>query len=160
MTTVVMGAVEQRHAGIASAINNAVARIGSLLAIAVLVIVLISAFKNSLDSHLAHLSLSPGVRHIVDAQHAKLAGIQLPAGINSQVHAALKLAIDESYVSGFRLAALVCAGLALAGALCGWLMIEDMPSKRTSDAVTGERAVDEHELSVSTAPGGLPGSHA
>lgn len=160
MTTVVMGAVEQRHAGIASAINNAVARIGGLLAIAVLGIVLISAFNSSLDSHLAHLSLSPGVRHIVDAQRVKLAGIQLPAGINRQVHAALKLAVGESFVSGFRLAALVCAGLALAGALCGWLMIEDMPSKRASGAVTGERAVDEHELSVSTAPGGLPGSHA
>ena len=67
------------------------------------------------------------MRHIVDAQRAKLAGIQLPPGINSRVHAALKLAIDESYVSGFRLAALTCAGLALAGAFCGWLMIEEKP---------------------------------
>ncbi len=64
MTTVVMGAVEQRHAGIASAINNAVARIGGLLAIAVLGIVIISAFNSSLDSHLAHLPLSPVVRQI------------------------------------------------------------------------------------------------
>jgi len=160
MTTLVMGSVEQRHAGIASAINNAVARIGSLLAIAILGVVIISVFKSSLDAHLAHLSLSPGVRHIVDAQHSKLASIQLPAGITSQVHAALKLAIDESYVSGFRLAALVCTGFALAGALCGWVMIEDRPFRRAGGAVTGERAVDENELSLSTAPGGLPGAHA
>jgi EmrB/QacA subfamily drug resistance transporter len=160
MTTVVMGSVAQCHAGIASAINNAVARVGSLLAIATLGIVLISAFNSSLDSHLAHLPLSPVVRQMIDAQRVKLAGIQLPAGTNSQVHAALKLAIDESYVSGFRLAALICAGLALAGALCGWLMIEDMPSKRASRAVTGESAVNKHELSVSAASGGFPGSHS
>ena len=126
MTTIVMSSVEQRHAGMASAINNAVARLGGLLAIAVLGIILVSAFNTSLDSHLAHLPLAPAVRHIVDAQRVKLAGIQLPAGTNGQVRAALKLAIDESYVSGFRLAALMCAGLALAGALCGWLMLAPM----------------------------------
>ena len=158
MTTVVMGSVEQRHAGIASAINNAVARVGSLLAIAVVGIILISAFNSSLDAHLAHLPLSPGVRHIVDAQRAKLAGIQLPPGINSRVHAALKLAIDESYVSGFRLAALTCAGLALAGAFCGWLMIEEKPSERANRAVAGERDANENKLSVSTALGNFPGS--
>jgi MFS family permease len=157
MTTVVMGAVEQRHAGIASAINNAVARVGGLLAIAVLGIILILVFNTSLDAHLAHLPLSPEVRHMIDAQRVKLAGIQLPAGINRQVHAAIKHAIDESFINGFRLATLMCAGLALARALCGWVMIEE-PSKRASHTLIGERAVSENELSVSTAPGSLPAS--
>ena len=160
MTTVVMGAVAQSHAGIASAINNAVARVGGLLAIAVLGMVMTSAFNTSLDAHLAHLPLSPAVRHLVDAQRVKLAGIQLPAGINSQLQAALQRAVGESYVSGFRLSALLCAGLALVGALCGWVMIEVKPSKRASLAVTGERAVDENEFAVRTASGGLPGSQA
>ena len=97
---------------------------------------------------------------MIDVQRVKLARIQLPAGTSSQVHAALKLAIDESYVSGFRLAALMCAGLALAGALCGWLIIEDMPSKRASRAVTGESAVSKHEVAVSAAAGGFPGAHS
>jgi EmrB/QacA subfamily drug resistance transporter len=119
MTTVVMGAVAQHHAGIASAINNAVARIGSLLAIAVLGAVIISVFNSSLESHLAHLPLAPGVRQMLDVQRVKLAGIQIPAGTTHQLHAALKLAVGESYINGFRLAALICAGLALGGALCG-----------------------------------------
>jgi MFS family permease len=155
MTTVVMGAVEQRHAGIASAINNAVARVGSLLAIAVLGIVITSAFNGSLDSHLVHLPLSPGVRHMVDAQRVKLAGIQLPVGTTHQLHAALKLAVGESFVNGFRPATLICAGLALVGAFCGWVMIEE-PSKRASHTLMGERAVHENEQSISTAPVGLP----
>jgi EmrB/QacA subfamily drug resistance transporter len=148
MTAVVMGSVAQSHAGIASAINNAVARVGGLLAIAVLGIVITLAFNSSLDSHLAHLPLSPAVRHMVNAQRVKLAGIQLPADTTRQLHAALKRAVGESYISGFRLAVLLCAGLALAGALCGWVMIEGKPSRRASLAVTGESAVHENALSV------------
>ena len=158
MTTVVMGSVEQRHAGIASAINNAVARVGSLLAIAILGIVLTLVFKSSLDAHLAHLSLSPGVRYLVGGQRAKLAGIQFPAGTNNQVQASLRLAVDEAYVSGFRLVALVCAGLALAGALCGWVMIEEKPFRRASRTLAGETAAQENRVSVSTAHGDIPGS--
>jgi MFS family permease len=124
MTTVVMEAVEQRHTGVASAINNAVARAASLLAIAVLGIVIASVFNSSLDSHLAHLQLSPSARHLMDAQRGKLVGMQLPSDGSAKAQAALKQAVDESFVSGFRLVALLCAGLALASALCGWMMID------------------------------------
>jgi hypothetical protein len=58
------------------------------------------------------------------------------------------------------LSAILGSSLALADALCRWVMIEDMPFKRTSGAVTGERAVDENGLAVRTAQGGLPDSHA
>jgi hypothetical protein len=130
MATVVMGAVEQRHADVASAVNNAVARAASLLAIALLGIVIVSVFNSSLDSHLAQLQLSPAVHHLVDAQRGKLAGMQLPAGGSAEDQAALKQAVAESFVSGFRLVALLCAGLALASALFGWVMIEDKTAGR------------------------------
>jgi hypothetical protein len=51
--------------------------------------------------------------------------MQLPVGGSAEAQAALKQAVGESFVSGFRLVALLCAGLALASALCGWVMIED-----------------------------------
>ncbi len=97
---------------------------------------------------------------MLNVQRVKLAGIQIPASTTHQLHAALKLAVGESFINGFRLAALMCAGLALLGALCGWVMIEEQPSKRTNRAMTGESAVDENELAVRAAPGGLPGSQA
>ena len=138
LTTTVMDAVDQRHAGVASGINNAVSRTAGLLAIAVLGIVMLAAFTNSLDSHLAMLKISPQVRQVIDVQHVKLAGIQIPAHTSPEVQAALKSAIDESFVSGFRLVSLICAGLALASALSAWLLIEGKHAKSAESAVTGQ----------------------
>lgn len=52
LTTLVLNAVEDHYAGIASGINNAVARITGLLSIAVLSIFVIQAFGSNLDSQL------------------------------------------------------------------------------------------------------------
>src|SRR5437660_1809734 len=82
LTTTVMGAVDQRHAGIASGINNAVSRTAGLLAIAVLGIVVVSVFTSSLDSHLATLHLSPAMQHLIEMQRIKLAGIDLPMHVS------------------------------------------------------------------------------
>src|SRR5579872_4737152 len=124
LTTAVMGAVEQRHAGIASGINNAVSRTAGLLAIAVLGIVVFYVFTSSLDSHLATLHLSPSVQHLIEMQRIKLAGIDVPTHVSGEVQVALKRAIGESFVSSFRLVSLICAGLALASALSAWWLVE------------------------------------
>src|SRR5882672_1895982 len=61
LTTVVMSSVDQDRAGTASGINNAVARVAGVLAIAVLGIVMVDAFSSRLNQVLGHLSLPPGV---------------------------------------------------------------------------------------------------
>jgi hypothetical protein len=70
------------------------------------------------------LNLPSGVQQAIDVQRTRLAGIVIPPGVSSQVRAMLKQAIDESFVSGFRVVLLICAGLALASALVSWLMID------------------------------------
>ena len=137
LTTAVMGAVEQRHAGIASGINNAVSRVAGLLAIAIFGIIVLSVFTSSLDSHLATLHLSPGVQQAIEMQRVKLAAITLPTNVSSQTQAALKNAIDESFVSSFRLVALICTILALASALSAWLLVAGKKSTPAGSTVKG-----------------------
>jgi EmrB/QacA subfamily drug resistance transporter len=127
LTTTVMGAVEQRHAGLASGINNAVSRVAGLLSIAVLNLVLATVFAVAYDSHLAPLPLPPLAREALAGERRKLAGAAVPADLPADVQAALRQAIDESYVAGFRVVMLTAAGLAFASALSAWLLIRDQP---------------------------------
>jgi EmrB/QacA subfamily drug resistance transporter len=151
LTTVVMGSVEERHAGIASGINNAVARTAGLLAIAVLGIVVVASFQNNLVHQLAQLPLPASVQQTIAAQGHRLAAIQLPGGISGEARTQIKQAIDEAFVASFRLAALICSALGLLGACCSWFMIQDTRNTRkgaTSEAkqeqqTSHEEAVDK-----------------
>lgn len=123
LTTTVMSAVDQRNAGIASGINNAASRVGGLLAIAVRGILLVQTFDTHLDQRLAALAPPPAVRRQLDQQRTKLAAIEVPAGVSAAQRAALTRAVDQSFVAGFRIVALVAAGLTLLSALAAWLTI-------------------------------------
>src|SRR5207237_8932781 len=59
LTTVVMSSVGQSHAGTASGINNAVARVGHVLAIAILGIVMVRMFRDGLDRSLSRQKITP-----------------------------------------------------------------------------------------------------
>ena len=67
LTATVLNAVAARQTGTASGINNAVASVASLLAVAVLGTIAISTFDRSLDRHLDVMGASAEVRHSVDA---------------------------------------------------------------------------------------------
>lgn len=124
LTTVVMGAVPDSRAGLASGVNNAVSRVAGLLAIALLGIFVLAAFNRGLDRRLAELEVPPQAQQALDEGRDKLAGAEVPAGVSDEVGAALERAISESFVAGFRLAMLIAAGLALASALAAAFMIE------------------------------------
>ena len=130
LTTTVMNALDQRLAGAASGVNNAVSRTAALLAIAIFGIVMNLAFNASLDRHLKPLNMSPDKLHKVHAQRAKLAAIELPANASEQERVALKSAISQAYVSGFRWVMLLSAFLALSSALSACLLIGGRPQEQ------------------------------
>ncbi|MBC7705590.1 MAG: MFS transporter [Rhodoferax sp.] len=130
LTTTVMNAVGPELAGIASGVNNAVSRAAALLAIAAFGIVLTWAFNATLADELARAQLPPGVVAAVFAQRQKLAGILIPQGLAEPVVSALKLAIGQSFVAGFRWVMCLSAGLALLSALSAWWMIGNKTTAR------------------------------
>jgi EmrB/QacA subfamily drug resistance transporter len=123
LTTTVMNSVGADLAGIASGVNNAVSRVAGLLAIAVFGIVMAHAFDTTLASRLEALHVSPPLRAAVEQQKQKLAGIVLPADANPDEAAAVRRAIAEAFVAGFRRVMLLCAALALLSALAAWWLI-------------------------------------
>ena len=123
LTTVVMSSVDQDRAGTASGINNAVARVAGVLAIAVLGIVMVDAFGALLNQVLSHLSLPPDALHAVQSEQRKLAGMQVPDGLDPGTAAAIKEAIRQAFVFGFRIVMLICAGLSVASAAVAKIML-------------------------------------
>jgi EmrB/QacA subfamily drug resistance transporter len=133
LTTAVMGSVDTRHAGLASGINNAVARAAGLLAVAGLGVLLRGRFDRVLDAELHAMDVPSSVWSIVEAQRAQLAGADL-AGLEPATRAALRRTFDDAYVAGFRSTMFACAGLAAAGALLSLALIapsRPMPSHRS-----------------------------
>jgi EmrB/QacA subfamily drug resistance transporter len=123
LTTVVMNSVNQDRVGAASGINNAVARIAGVLAIAILGIVMVKAFASQLDHSLARLALSPTILHELHTNEIRLGGLQVPDALDPATKTAIKDSVGEAFVFGFRIVMLICAGLSLASAAVAWLMI-------------------------------------
>jgi EmrB/QacA subfamily drug resistance transporter len=123
LTTVVMSSVDQDRAGGASGVNNAVARLAGVLAIAVLGIVMVNAFGLHLSRALGNVSLPVQVLRELHANEIKLAGLPVPPGLDPGTTATIKKSIAESFVFGFRIVMLCCTGLSLASVAVAWLMI-------------------------------------
>lgn len=124
LTTTVMGAVEERHAGIASGVNNAVSRTAGLISIAVFGVVMTGVFSRNLDSSLQLLDLPAEARAELKAQAGHLAAISIPEQLMDEMKQAVSRAIEESFVRGFRVIIMIAAALALLSALFAWLLIE------------------------------------
>lgn len=115
LTATVLGAVEQRHAGIASGINNAVARVAGLVAIAAVGAVLSAAFSAELDDRLP-AALSPGGRAAAEAAKERpLAGAE-DDDLGPAEREALAPALDDAGVAGFEAGMAAVAALLFCGA--------------------------------------------
>jgi len=122
LTTVVMSSVGEDRTGTASGINNAVARVAGVLAIAILGVVMVSAFNHSLRYSIASLDLPPHALQEIQSNAIKLAGLQVPANLDAGTATMIRTAIARAFVFGFRIIMVICAGLSVASASAGNLM--------------------------------------
>src|SRR5205085_4463378 len=104
---------DERHAGAASGVNNAVARAAGLLAIAVFGAVAVVVFSREIDAQLAARHAPPAVRQAMLAQRLKLADAAPPPGADARmVHDSIR----ASFGKAFRINMLGAAALAVLSA--------------------------------------------
>ena len=123
LTTVLMGSVAQDLAGTASGINNAVARVAGVLAVAILGVGMVHAFSSQLQHSLANLNLPPYLFDRIQASAIRLGGIETPSNLDAKASAIFRADISHAFVFGYRLIMLICSGLSVATAGVAWRTI-------------------------------------
>jgi EmrB/QacA subfamily drug resistance transporter len=123
LTTVVMSSVAQTHAGVASGVNNAIARTAGLIAIAVFGIVMLHMFNEQLHRRLTTSALPDSAVESVQAQKGKLAAITLPENLDERAKEILRRNVNESFVTGFRGVMALGAILALCSAVTALVLV-------------------------------------
>jgi len=123
LTTTVMSAVGEEQAGAGSGINNAVSRTAGLLAIAVFGVMMLHGFSQTLASRVAEIPMDEQLKHSIYEQRVKLAALEVPPNTDSATLEKIKVAIAESFVSGFRMIMLASAALAVASGASSWFFI-------------------------------------
>jgi EmrB/QacA subfamily drug resistance transporter len=120
LTSTLMGSIPARNSGLGSAINNALSRVGQPLLGAVIFVAITASFYATLAAHV------PGVDPADPAIRASIVPLNPPrAGTEAALAAAAKLAS----VDAFHLAALVSAGLMIAGAAVCFLGLRSATGK-------------------------------
>jgi EmrB/QacA subfamily drug resistance transporter len=128
LTTALMNSVPDRNSGIASAINNAISRVGPLLAGAVIFIAITGAFYGGLQQRVDGLDINdPQVRR-------DFAPLNAPAG---SVPAVQARAAEESSTDAFHLAMLIAALLCAGGAVTNGVGIRN-PQRASREAAAAE----------------------
>ncbi|HVR06375.1 MAG TPA: MFS transporter, partial [Solirubrobacteraceae bacterium] len=119
LTAAVLAGVQERQAGIASGVNNAIARVAGLLGIAAVGAIVSAQFASSLQAHLEHASLSqPAQTAVMQARRLTLGTPSVAALPTAQARLVTQAA-QEASLAGFRLGIGLAGGLVLCGGLIG-----------------------------------------
>jgi hypothetical protein len=114
LTATVLGGVDEAHASLASGINNAIARVAGLVAIALVGAVVSAQFASALDNDVKAYAHDPGVPAAVSQSKDRALAASAPASVGphrAQLQAALTDASEDGFAAGMLLmAVLVIAG--------------------------------------------------
>jgi EmrB/QacA subfamily drug resistance transporter len=130
LTATVLADADESDAGIASAVNNAIARTSGLLATAAGGAVLASSYSARLDVELAGRTLSPEAQAQVEAARERALSPVDPAAVPPEDRAVVTEAVRTAGVGAFHLAALVGAGMLTAAGILGGVLLRN-PRRRT-----------------------------
>ncbi len=133
LTTTVMDSVASAHTGVASGVNNAVARVAGLIAIAVFGVIVSRTFAGDVNRRLALVPLPSAGRTAIARELPRMAGadVRSISSLTGEQRVQVRAAIQASAGNAFRVAMLGAALLALLAAGTG-AFIHDPPA---ADAV-------------------------
>jgi EmrB/QacA subfamily drug resistance transporter len=129
LTTTVLAGVESDGAGIASAVNNAVARVAGLLATAGIGAIVAAHFSTTLHARLRSSALGDAGRATVEAAQRLVLGRPSVSGLPRVQGRAIVAAANAASLSSFHLAVTIAAALLGLGAAIGFWGIRNQRTR-------------------------------
>jgi EmrB/QacA subfamily drug resistance transporter len=125
LTATVLASADRDKAGLASGVNNAIARVSGLVSIALVGVLIAASFTSSIDSRLAGQSLSPQAAAAVgEAKTRPLTPVSLQ-GVPPADAAAVSAAVTGASTQSFHLGIGVGGALVACGGIIGGLSIRN-----------------------------------
>lgn len=128
LTAAVMTALPDQQSGVASGVNNAVARGASVLGIAIIGSFGLSLFGSELALELAEVAQKVGLSSEMSAQFvaesSQLAQIPMPESATAEQREAFEWAIKLAFVEMHQAVMQICAGLSFASAFIAFLFVD------------------------------------
>jgi EmrB/QacA subfamily drug resistance transporter len=150
LTTAVMTSVPERNSGIASAINNAISRVGPQLAGALIFVAIATSFYSGLASRVPGLDPSNAqVRKAVAPLNRPKPNVIVPVDGHTVRGATIVPEAAEASTHAFHLSMIIGAALLLAGAIVNGVGIKNPPRAR----------MEGHGDEAEAPAGGGPAAH-
>ena len=121
ITTTVINAVPTHQAGIAAGVDNAVAAVASLLAVAILGALALAFYNGALDNRLERAA-SEEVKQAIQVAHGQFVTAPALSTVQGNDRQLVEIVIKESLAESIRLIMLLVSLLAFASAACGALI--------------------------------------
>jgi EmrB/QacA subfamily drug resistance transporter len=123
LTTAVMGAASEDNAGIASGINNTVARAAGVLAIALLGAVALFSFNKSIERQISDMNLTDSMKNEIILESSNLAAAEAPAGLTEDNKVIIEQVYKDSFIAAFNKVVYIAAILTFLGGLMALIFI-------------------------------------
>ena len=152
LTATVLADADEHDAGIASAVNNAIARTAGLLATAAVGAVLATSYGTTLDDSVAGTPLSAAAIARIDAARDRALSPAETAGLDAADRTAVTRVVQEAGVATFHRAALLGAAMLIAAGLLGGIFLRNPRRPTEARGCAGGQLVGAPEAAGVGAP--------
>jgi hypothetical protein len=124
LTTAVMGAISEDNSGIASGINNTVARAAGVLAIALLGAMALLYFQKSIENEISVMDIPPGMKNEIMFESSKFAAAEVPDGLSEENKTIVQRHLNNSFIGAFNRVVYIASLLCFLGSVMAFTFIK------------------------------------
>jgi EmrB/QacA subfamily drug resistance transporter len=123
LTTAVMGVISDENAGIASGINNTVARAAGVLAVALMGAWVLFSYKNSIARELSVMDIPESIKNEISIESSNLAAAAIPNNLSLEDKQIVEHMFKNSFIGAFNKVVYAASILCLLGGIVAFVFI-------------------------------------